>query len=81
MTEPSYYQRPSAMTEPMEFLIYRRIEELKRKYPEVRQKRHLSRSRFLLAGAMGLVVQDDECILGLLELASMNMTMCRKAME
>lgn len=81
MTEPSYYQRPSAMTEPIEAILDRRLKDLKCKYPEYGKRRRVSRCRFLLAGAMLLLAQDDKVVLDMLDIASMNMTMCRKAGE
>lgn len=74
-----YYQVPSAMTEPVEVLLGRRIRDLKQKYPHQKGQPRISRARLLLGSAMWLVVQEDKVVLQMLDIASTNMTMCRKA--
>ncbi len=81
MSERTYYQIPIAMTAPVEVLVERRIRDLKRKYPDIVRKRHISRARLGLGSYMWLIVQEDEVLLNMLEIASTNMTMCRKAMK
>ena len=76
-----YYQIPSSMTAPVESILNRRIRDLKSKYPELVQKRRMSRARFMLAGAMSLLAQDDKVVLDMFDLASMNMELCRKTKE
>ena len=77
MSERTYYQIPSAMTPPVEAILDRRIEELKAKYPQKKHERGISRARFLLASSMLLLAQDDKVVLGMLDIASANMEMCR----
>ena len=73
-----YYQRPSSMTEPVETILDRRIRALKQKYPEYVKKRRLSRARFLLAGAMYLLAQDDDIVIQMMDIATSNMELCGK---
>lgn len=73
-----YYQIPITMTDPIETLIKRRIKDLKQKYPEVVLKRGISRALLGLGSYMWSMGQTDEVLLQMLDLASANMTMCRK---